>query len=218
MRGQYIKGDCMEYLSGYADNHFDLAIVDPPYGIEKKISAGGGSHTKNRSKFHQRYKESGKSWDRERPKKSYWNKLFRVSKNQIVFGANYFVNFLPVSRGWAFWHKQGEKMSSVNDELIFTSFDISIKTFSRFHGKDKGFMADHKHFHPTTKPVALYRWLLQNYAKENDLILDTHVGSASSLIACEIEGFDYVGFEKDADYYAESTKRIKQHLAQKVLF
>ena len=210
---EFILGDCMDKNTGlpsYPDKFFDLAIVDPPYGIEDKISIGGGSHTKNRSKFHQRYRENNKSWDAFRPTNEYWRQVLRVSKNQIVFGANYFSSNLPVSRGWIFWHKQGEKMSSVNDELIYTSFDVSIKTFSRCHGMDKGFLADHKVFHPTTKPVRIYKWLLENYAKPGQLILDTHVGSASSLIACESMGFDYVGFEIDPDYYAAAKNRMSK--------
>ena len=197
-------------LPSYPDKFFDLAIVDPPYGIEDKISIGGGSHTKNRSKFHQRYKENGKAWDRQRPNKAYWAELLRASKNQIIFGGNYFANMLPISRGWIFWHKQGEGMSSVNDELIWTSFDVSIKTFSRCHGMDKGFLSDHRVFHPTTKPKRIYTWLLENYAKPGQLILDTHVGSASSLIACESMGFDYVGFEIDPDYYAAAKNRMSK--------
>lgn len=135
--------DCIEGMKHFFDNYFELAIIDTPYGIEDKISIGGGSHTKNKSKFHQRYKENNKKWD-IRPSKNYFDELFRVSKNQIICGANYLTEFLPISRGWIYWHKQGEKMSSVNDELIWTSFDISMKFFSRCHGKDKGFSSNHK--------------------------------------------------------------------------
>ena len=156
--------DCMDFMEDC--DKYDLAIVDPPYGIEKKISTGGGSHTKSKVKFHQRYKENGKNWDNKRPDKYYWKALFDSSDNQIVFGGNYFCENLPISRGWAFWDKQGKNMTTVNDELIWTSFDVSIKTFSRCHGMDKGFMADHKVFHPTTKPVQLYKWLLKNYGTE----------------------------------------------------
>jgi len=206
--------DCMELMAEYEDNHFDLAIVDPPYGIEDKISTGGGSHTKNKTKFHNLYSENSKKWD-VRPQKEYFEELLRVSKNQVVFGGNYFSNMLPVSRGWGFWDKQGENMSSVNNELIWTSFDISIKTFSRCHGLDKGFMnKEGGNIHPTQKPVALYTWALSNYAKEGDLILDTHVGSASSLIACHQLGFDVVGCELDEEYYKNARQRIKEQTAQ----
>lgn len=209
--------DCLFAMREMKDNQYDLAIVDPPYGIEDKISVGGGSHTKSKSKFHQRYKENGKTWDK-RPNKEYWEQLFRVSKNQIVCGANYFTENLPISRGWAFWHKQGEKMSSVNDELIWTSFDVSIKMFSRCHGMDKGFLSDHKVFHPTTKPVALYEWILMNYAKQGDKIIDTHGGSFSSAIACHNLGFDLDIYEIDTEYYLKGVKRLENHQAQLKMF
>lgn len=209
--------DNMELMSRYPDNYFDLAIVDPPYGIEDKITTGGGSHTKNKSKFHNLYKDKNKSWD-FRPSKEYWNELFRVSKNQIVFGANYFVEFLPVSRGWIFWDKMGDGMSSVNNELIFTSFDISIKTFKRCHGMDKGFLADHKIFHPTTKTQKLYKWILDKYAKPNDKILDTHLGSGSIAIACHDYKFELTACELDEEYFEKAKQRIINHVAQQSLF
>lgn len=209
--------DCVQALKRFKDNYFDVAIVDPPYGILDKISLSGGSHTKNRTKFHQLYKGKNKSWD-IRPNKEYWEQLFRVSKNQIVCGANYFTENLPISRGWAFWHKQGEKMSSVNDELIWTSFDVSIKMFSRCHGMDKGFLADHKVFHPTTKPVALYDWLIFSYCAEANLILDTHVGSGSSRIAAAKAGKQFIGFEIDPEYYEKQEKRFKDFISQLRLF
>lgn len=215
---QVFREDCKEVMKRYPDNYFDLAIVDPPYKIGKKLTVGGGSHTKSKSKFHQRYKENGKTWDNQRPDSFYWNELFRISKNQIVFGGNYFCNDLPVSRGWFYWHKQGEKMSSVNDELGWTSFDISIKKFSRCHGRDKGFLSDHKVFHPTTKPTALYKWVLNNYAKEGDKIFDSHFGSGSISIASHDLKFDLVGCEIDQEYYDLSYKRFKNHAAQLQIF
>lgn len=207
----------MDLMARYPDKYFQLCIVDPPYGIEDKISIGGGSHTKNKSKFHNRYKEKNKKWD-IRPDSEYWNQLLRVSVDQIVFGANYFANFLPISRGWVFWDKLGDKMTSVNNELIYTSFDVSIKTFSRCHGLDKGFMSDHVVFHPTTKPVALYKWLLHNYAKEGDKILDTHLGSGSIAIACHDYNFDLTACELDKEYFEAAMKRISNHTAQARLF
>jgi len=201
---------------------WDLAIVDPPYGIDDKISTKSSLNKGN--KFAQLYNE--KRWDKFRPENEYWNELLRVSKNQIVCGGNYFAEKLPASRGWIVWDKQGEKMSSVNNELMWTSFDVSIKTFTRCHGLDKGFMAKgvDKVFHPTQKPVKLYRWMLKNYAKQDDTILDTHGGSMSHAIAvhdvnialnmnltldiCEI----------DTDYFNDAVKRFKTHIAQKQLF
>jgi site-specific DNA-methyltransferase (adenine-specific) len=231
--------DNMEFMKGLPDNHYDLAICDPPYGIEDKISIGGGSHTKTKTKFHNLYSKNGKKWD-VRPSKEYFTEVQRVSKNQVFFGGNYFAENLPVSRGWAVWDKQGQGMSSVNDELIWTSFDISIKTFSRCHGLDKGFMnKEGKNIHPTQKPIQLYKWLLKNYAtcpscenkgwiwltqgKQTDCpkckgykpkILDTHGGSMSIALACYDMGFDLDLCELDKDYYEAGVKRFEQHKKQ----
>jgi len=206
--------DKMELMARYPDNYFDLAIVDPPYGIHDKLCRKDSP--KNKSKFNTLYYE--KQWDKNRPSKEYWEELKRVSKNQIIFGANYFVEFLSVSRGWIFWDKMGDGMSSVNNELIYTSFDISIKTFKRCHGMDKGFLADHKVFHPTTKPQKLYKWILDKYAKPNDKILDTHLGSASIAIACHDYGFELVACELDKEYYDKALQRVKNHISQTKLF
>ena len=213
-----IHGDSLQALKGYADNHFDVAVVDPPYGIEDKISIGGGSHTKTKTKFHNLYSENGKKWD-IRPSKEYFTEVQRVSKNKVFFGGNYFAENLPVSRGWAVWDKQGQGMSSVNDELIWTSFDISIKTFSRCHGLDKGFMnKEGKNIHPTQKPIALYRWVLEQYTNENDLILDTHLGSGSIAIACHYMKRKLIGYEIDKDYYDADCKRFKEQTSQQALW
>jgi len=208
--------DCIDGMKQYPDKYFDLAIVDPPYGIDSKISTTSGLNKGN--KFAQLYNE--KRWDKFRPTNEYWNELLRVSKNQIVCGGNYFAEKLPVSRGWIVWDKQGEGVTSVNNELMWTSFDVSIKTFSRCHGLDKGFMAKgtDKVFHPTQKPVKLYDWLLHNYAKPNDLILDTHLGSGSSRIAAYKGGFNFVGFEIDQEYYEKQEKRFNDFKSQLRLF
>jgi len=208
--------DNMELMARYPDNYFDLAIVDPPYGIDSKISTTSSLNKGN--KFAQLYNE--KRWDKFRPENEYWNELLRVSKNQIVCGGNYFAEKLPVSRGWIVWDKQGEGVTSVNNELMWTSFDVSIKTFSRCHGLDKGFMAKgtDKVFHPTQKPVKLYDWLLHKYAKPNDLILDTHLGSMSIAIACHDYGFELVGCELDKEYYDKGIQRVKNHVSQQKLF
>ena len=210
-----IHGDSLQALKGYADNHFDVAIVDPPYGIEDKISTKSSLNKGN--KFAQLYNE--KRWDKFRPENEYWNELLRVSKNQIVCGGNYFAEKLPVSRGWIVWDKQGEKMSSVNNELMWTSFDVSIKTFTRCHGLDKGFMnKEGKNIHPTQKPIALYRWVLENYTNENDLILDTHLGSGSIAIACHYMKRNLIGYEIDKEYYDSACKRFKEQTSQQALW
>jgi len=208
--------DNMELMARYPDNYFDLAIVDPPYGIDSKISTTSSLNKGN--KFARLYNE--KRWDKFRPKNDYWNELLRVSKNQIVCGGNYFAEKLPVSRGWIVWDKQGENMTSVNNELIWTSFDVSIKTFSRCHGLDKGFMAKgtNKVFHPTQKPAALYKWILDKYAKQGDKILDTHLGSGSIAIACHDYGFELTACELDKEYYDKAIQRIKNHTNQTNLF
>lgn len=216
MIGEYYNEDCMTLMSRYKDKHFDLAIVDPPYGIHEKLFINTEKQNKG-NKFALLYKQ--KQWDKERPPKEYFIELQRVSKNQIICGGNYFTDLLPVSSGWIIWDKEGDNLTVVNNELIWTSFNKSIKTFRRCHGLDKGFMnKEGKNIHPTQKPVKLYEWILQNYSKESDLILDTHVGSASSLIACENMNRKYAGCELDKDYYEQSLKRLEDHCKQQKLF
>ena len=192
--------DCMEYMRGLPDKAFDLAIVDPPYGID--INRSG-----------RLVKEKGwayKAWDQGVPSPDYFAELGRVSNNQIIWGGNYFG--LEPTRCFLIWDKeQPEGVSFASCELAWTSFDASAKTFyMRPQGEDR--------IHPTQKPVALYRWLLQNYAKPGQRILDTHLGSGSIAIACDIEGFDLVGCEIDADYIAAARKRLADHLSQPRLF
>ena len=193
---EYFNEDCMIGMARYPDKHFDLAIVDPPYGISITDSGRLGKYNKNDNR-----------WDDEAPNENYFKELFRVSKHQIIWGGNYFK--LPPTRGFIIWDKkQPEKLSFAMSEFAWTSFDRSAKTFYRSP------MQDGDRIHPTQKPVALYKWLLTNYAKQGDLILDTHVGSASSLIACHDLGFSAVGFELDPEYYAASKERLEQHMSQ----
>ncbi len=201
--------DNMELMARYEDNYFDLAIVDPPYGIDAgKMTMGRGSRNDTG-------KNKKKNWDNEKPKEPYWNELFRVSKNQIVWGANYFTDFLPPSMGWVYW----DKLKGVNDfsdgELAFTSFNRALRHYNK-RVIDK--TVDRNRVHPTQKPVALYEFLLMNYAKEGDKILDTHLGSGSIAIACHNLGFDLTACELDADYYNAAMKRINEHKQQKRLF
>ncbi len=202
----YLNADCMNPETGlpsYSDNHFDLAIVDPPYGIGADTMTGGAAGAK--------LKRTSVNWDNCPPTTKYFDELFRVSKNQIVWGGNYFG--LPPTKCVLAWDKKNDARDFAEFELAWTSFDTVARFFRmRPMGMDGG------KWHPCQKPERMYKWLLKNYAKEGDLILDTHVGSASSLIAFEEMGFDYVGFELDADYYRDSCKRIEAFRAQPKLF
>ena len=196
--------DCMEGMKQYPDKYFELAIVDPPYGIGE---ADGRCRT--RKKHNNKVKHTKKDWDIERPSADYWNELRRVSKNQIVWGANYFTEYLPPSMGWIFWNKKiGGDFS--DGELAYTSFDRALKMVTKWSGYN-----GIARIHPTQKPVALYRWLLTNYAKQGDKILDTHLGSGSSRIAAHQLGFDFTGFELDKEYFDAAEKRFKLVTSQK---
>ena len=206
---KFILGDCMhpEYgLPSYPDKYFDLAIVDPPYGIgAAKMSLGKGGGVAKNGNY------DIKDWDRSSPNKRYFEELIRVSRNQIIFGANHFISKIPFdSSCWIIWDKENGESDFADCELAWTSFiSPARKVKFKWAGMLQANMKQkEKRIHPTQKPVSLYRWLLENYAKPGDLILDTHVGSASSLIACESMGFDYVGFEIDEDYYNAAKNRI----------
>jgi len=200
----------MELMARYPDKYFDLAIVDPPYGIKVNMNAGRKKNTKS-------LKRTIKNWDNETPTEKYWLELFRVSKNQIVWGANYMTNYLPISRGWIFWDKCVAAGCSFSDgELAWTSFNNSLKKckipYSGFIGMEG------EKFHPTTEPVSLYKWLLEKYAKPGDKILDTHLGSGSIAIACHDYGFDLTACELDNEYYDKAMHRINNHIKQIKLF
>ena len=202
--------DCLEAMKLMQDNQFELAIVDPPYGISLKMQkftkpSRPNSYIKNP-------KHKGFN-DNKRPSKKYFEELKRVSKNQIIWGAQYFCDLLKVNGSWIFWNKMnGEGSHFADGELAYTTFTKSLKmvSVSPFHntrgGKDR--------IHPTQKPVKLYEWLLINYAKEGDKILDTHLGSASIAIACHNLGYDLEGYELDKEYYYNALKRIKEHQSQ----
>ena len=195
--------DNMKLMARYEDNHFDLAIVDPPYGIGE---SGGKARTRGSKKTN----GLKKNWDNKRPSNEYFKELKRVSKNQIIWGGNYFSDLLPASRCWLYWQKNmGGDFA--DGELAFTSFDKVLKQYTK---RSETF----NRIHPTQKPVKLYEWILQNYAKENDKILDTHLGSGSIAIACHNMKFDLTACELDKDYYNSAMKRIKQHKQQIRMF
>ena len=207
----YYNMDCMEGMKEFPDGYFDLAIVDPPYGIKQ---GGDTNHTRSVIATSKRYHTFN---DSNPPDEKYFLELRRVSKNQIVFGANHFIDKIPFpSSCWIVWDKENGENDFADCELAWTSFDKAIRKFSfRWQGMLQGNMKNKEcRIHPTQKPVALYKWILNGYAKRGDLILDTHVGSASSLIACEDMGFRYVGFEIDETFYRESKKRLDEHKAQ----
>ncbi len=204
--------DNMALMARYEDNHFDLAIVDPPYGIKKdgqRKEVYKGKKAKHNKK-HYEYK----GWDNETPTKEYFNELKRVSKHQIIWGANYFIEHLKNSSCFLFWDK-GQKLDQADGELAYCSIQKPIRsvTINRcFIAKNGGSI------HPTQKPVKLYEWLLKNYAKEGDKILDTHLGSGSIAIACHNMHFDLTACELDKEYFDKAMKRINEHVSQKRLF
>lgn len=191
--------DCMEYMRTCKDKQFDLAIVDPPYGIGDKFKGGKSG----KMQFNEVVE---KGWD-EAPTEEYFAELRRVSKNQIIFGGNYFI--LQPSRCWIIWDKLiSEDFSLAMAEMAWTSFDEVAKIVRMATPKDGG------KIHPTQKPVALYKWLLSHYAHAGDRIIDTHLGSGSSRIACHDMGFDFVGCEIDKDYFEAEEKRYSDHVSQ----
>jgi site-specific DNA-methyltransferase (adenine-specific) len=197
--------DCMEAMKEMTDNQFDLAIVDPPYGY--------GDKKTNILNFRQ--KEQHREWNIA-PNEKYFKELFRVSKNQIIWGGNYFPFIWAFGgRCFIYWHKGNPVPNFADGELAWTSFDKNAKQYDyRYYGNLEGNSSATKKFHPTQKPISLYEWLLMNYAKEGDTILDTHLGSGSIAIACYNLGFDLTGYEIDKEYFEVANKRIEQHKQQ----
>ena len=216
--------DCVEGMKQFQDKYFDLAIVDPPYGIGElsmnytksgTIRAYGYSAAKRRD-----YRKQSE-WD-IKPNQSYFDELFRVSKHQIIWGGNYFTDMIPPSKSFICWDKRcNDAMRNAFADCEYAWTDYGVARMFRFvwNGMIQGNMKRKEdRFHPTQKPVALYEWLLNNYAKQGWKILDTHVGSASSLIVCHKLGFDYVGFEIDAEYYKLATDRLEAVKSQTSIF
>lgn len=213
---EYYNEDCMEGMKRYKDKHFSLAIVDPPYfSGPDKLGYYGKVISKTKVK-RQSYEIKG-SWNI--PEQKYFDELLRVSKNQIIWGINYY-SIKNMGEGRIVWDKINDFSTFSDGEIAYCSLIKTVR-FYRFmwNGMLQGDMANKEsRIHPTQKPVKLYKWLLHNYAKQGDKILDTHVGSASSLIACYDMGFDAVGFELDKDYYEASKKRLEDFMAQGKLF
>ena len=212
-------GDCLEAMKEMPDNTYDLAIVDPPYGIDLANMNMGAGKSKKASKIENR-KWTAKDWDKHTPTIEYFDNLIRVSKEQIIWGGNYFPFIWGFGgRCFIYWHKGNPVSNFADGELAWTSFDKNAKQFNyRYYGNLEGNTSTGVKFHPTQKPIALYEWLLMNYAKEGDKILDTHLGSGSIALACHNLGFDLTACELDKEYYEAAIKRIEQHQSQQRLF
>ena len=195
--------DCLEAMRQMTDNQFDLAIVDPPYGLGKAVVNSGGRF--------KRYENKNGNWDTDIPSKEYFDELFRISKNQIIWGGNYFP--LPPSKCFVVWDKkQPQGVSFAMAEFAWASFDKVAKIFRyRTQGQEG-------RFHPTQKPVKLYEWLLDNYAEEGQTILDTHLGSGSIALACHNRGYSLTGFEIDKEYFDNACERLRVHQSQLTMF
>jgi site-specific DNA-methyltransferase (adenine-specific) len=202
--------DNMELMARYPDNYFDLAIVDPPYGI----GIDGQKKSINKNPKHNRKEHTQKNWDNAIPTKEYFNELKRVSKNQIIWGANYFTEYLKPTKAWIFWYKGQRDLTMSDGEMAWTSFDTVTRQFQL----NRASLIAQNTFHPTEKPYKLYKWLLDKYAKPNDKILDTHLGSGSIAIACHDYGFDLTACELDKEYFDKAMQRINNHVAQQKLF
>ena len=204
--------DNMKLMARYEDNYFDLAIVDPPYGIAR----AGQIETFTKNPKHKRKAHKDKGWDNETPTKEYFAELERVSKNQIIWGANYFVEHLTKgTMGWIVWDKGQHGLSMSDCELAYSSFNKATRVFVF----NRGLIAQKGgSIHPTQKPYELYRYLLRNYAKEGDKILDTHLGSGSIALACHNLNYDLTACELDKEYFDAAMKRLKQHQQQLTMF
>ena len=212
-----ILGDNMEYMKNIPDKYYDLCVIDPPYGIGED-----GLKNHSRGKAAKAKKYTPKNWDNEPPQKEYFNELIRISKHQIIWGANHFISRIPYdSSCWIVWDKQNTG-DFADCELAWTSFKSAVRKFSfRWNGMLQGDMKNKEiRIHPTQKPVKLYEWIYLNYAKEGMKILDTHLGSGSSAIAAHKVNMnlEFVGIEIDEEYYNNAVKRIKWETSQGSLF
>ena len=196
--------DCMDGMKEFPDKYFELAIVDPPYGININNNMG-------RRRGDKRSEYEKVKWDTRPPDELYFKELFRVSKRQIIWGGNYYK--MPPTKSFIVWRKP-----QISGNVSFSMLEYAWSNFDTTSKEWIGMSNEKDRIHPTQKPIALYLWLINNYAKQGDKILDTHVGSASSLIACNKLGFQYVGFELNKDYYDAATKRINDFKSQISMF
>jgi len=211
--------DCINAMAGFNDNQFDLAIVDPPYGSDNIK----GGYTKKGYCLEKAAKNNYhlELWNQKAPNNTYFTELQRVSKHQIIWGANHFISKMPYdSSCWIVWDKDKSGLAFADCELAWTSFNKAVRKIKIIWD---GFRQDdmknkEKKIHPTQKPVKLYEWLLMNYAKEGDKILDTYLGSGSIAIACYNLGYDLEGYEIDKQYYDAAKKRVQEHQSQLRMF
>lgn len=225
---EILNMDCMEYMRSLEDNAFDLAIVDPPYGLGEAGKRSGTRTSKAGAKKFWGTKNTrgteikstvfaDKDWDSEPPSQEYFEELKRVSRNQIIWGANHFADRINItSPAWIVWDKDNGTSNFADCELAYSSFPTAVRMFKyRWSGMLQGDMKNkEKRIHPTQKPVKLYQWLLSKYAKKGDRILDTHLGSGSSAIAAFYHGVDFVGIERDRDYYEATLQRVSEETVQ----
>ena len=212
---ELILDDCINVMKNYNDNHFDIAIVDPPYGINM-----GNYERYGKKDEYKKGRYSKKNWDDNIPDDSYFKELKRVSKNQIIWGGNYFPYLWNNGcKGFIFWYKHQPVDNFSDGELAYTSFNKVAKCFDfAYYGGLEGNTKAEKRIHPTQKPVKLYEWILKNYAEKGQKILDTHLGSGSIAVACYYAGVDLVGIEIDEEYYNKAKERVDNLTKQKTLF
>lgn len=206
--------DNMELMAQFPDKYFDVAIVDPPYGINmdnQKVRVKPNRPNTYLKAGKEQYKKA--DWDKFAPTKKYFNELFRVSKNQIIWGSNYFCEFIPSGKGWIYWDKQMGDNNFSSGEFAYQSMQIKSSSYSTPSMRVAG-----TRIHPTEKPIHLYKWLLDKYAKKGDKILDTHLGSGSIAIACHDYKFDLTACELDKEYFDKAMERIKNHTNQMRLY
>lgn len=213
---ELINGDCLDYMRGCADKEFELAIVDPPYGIKAdKDAVRRKKREQKLGGYPNDYTE--KNWDAEPPPQEYFDELFRISKNQIIWGANHFIDRInKPSSCWVVWDKLNGEFSYADCELAWTSFKTAVR---KFEWRWAGYIQQSTRYkeiriHPTQKPVALYKWLLQNYNKDKGRVLDTHLGSGSIAIACHDMQIPLVGIEIDEEYYVKAKERLEREQSQ----
>jgi site-specific DNA-methyltransferase (adenine-specific) len=215
--------DNMALMARYPDKYFDLAIVDPPYGIGFDGNTTVKGKAGKANTFSNKQHHVKKGWDNERPSLEYFTELQRVSKNQIIWGGNYFADLLPAHKGWIYWDKKITNANNKNysdGELAWSSFECILRKFT-YDWIGFGYLNNpqkEKKQHPTQKPVQLYSWILKNYANPNDKILDTHLGSGSIAIACHDYGYDLTACELDKEYFDKAMERLKNHTNQQKLF